>query len=93
VSGDLAPTTEADQWQHVVLVRNGTTRQITGYKNGGLALSSTYLVAPGTSTYALNIGRNPGSIQRFRGHLDEVRIFNRVLSAAEVQALYAEGAG
>jgi glucose/arabinose dehydrogenase len=87
VSGDLAPATEADQWQHVVLVRDGATRQIRGYKNGALALSSSYSNPPDTSTYPLNIGRNPGGNQRFRGLIDEVRIYNRVLTAAEIQAL------
>jgi hypothetical protein len=91
VTGNLTVATEVDQWQHVVLVRDGATREITGYKNGVLALSSSYALAPGTSSYALNIGRNPGGNQRFRGRLDEVRIYDRVLSAAEVQALYEEG--
>jgi hypothetical protein len=68
VSGPLTSSTEADTWQHVVLVRN--------------------TVVPGTSTYALKIGRNLGGIQRFRGLIDEVRIYARVLSEAEIQALY-----
>ena len=93
VFGDLAPSIEADQWQHVVLVRNGATRQMQGYKNGVLALSSSYLTAPGTSTYPINIGRNPGGNTRFRGAIDEVRMYERALSAAEIQALYDEGAG
>jgi large repetitive protein len=90
VSGTLAAAIEPDQWQHVVLVRDGATRQIRGYKNGVLALSSSYAVAPGTNIYGVNIGRNPGGIQRFRGLIDEVRIYNRPLSAAEVQVLQAQ---
>jgi hypothetical protein len=61
------------------------------YKNGVLGLTSSYPLTPGTSTYAVNIGRNPGGTTRFRGRIDEVRIYDRVLSAAEVQALFAEG--
>jgi hypothetical protein len=56
-----------------------------------LALSSSYSNPPGTSTYPLNIGRNPGGAQRFRGLIDEVRIYNQVLTAAEVQALHDQG--
>lgn len=89
--GDLTASIEADQWQHVVLVRDGATRQIRGYKNGVLALSSSYLAAPGTSGYNLNVSRNPGGNTRFRGSMDEVRIYDRVLSEAEVQALCAQG--
>lgn len=92
VSGELTASVEADQWQHVVLVRDGTAKQLRGYKNGALALSSGYATPPGTSTYALNIGRNPGGIQRFRGLIDEVRLYNRALSAAEVQELYSQAA-
>ena len=90
VTGDLAASTEADQWQHVVLVRDATTLELRGYKNGAPALTSSYTTPPATSTYALNIGRNPGGIQRFRGLIDEVRLYDRALTDAEVQALYNE---
>ncbi|MGH2931418.1 MAG: PQQ-dependent sugar dehydrogenase, partial [Gaiellaceae bacterium] len=89
VLGSLTTSIEANQWQHVVLVRDAATRQIRGYKNGVLALSSIYVFAPGTSTYNLNIGRNPGGNNRFRGSMDEVRIYDRVLSESEIQALFA----
>jgi hypothetical protein len=89
VLGDLTTSIEANQWQHVVLVRTGVTRQMQGYKNGVPALSSSYPFSPGTSSYALNIGRNPGGKTNFRGWIDEVRIYDRALSASEVQALYA----
>jgi large repetitive protein len=92
VSGELAPAIESEQWQHVVLVRDGAAKQLRGYKNGALAASSGYATPPGTSTYALNIGRNPGGNQRFRGLIDEVRLYNRALSAAEVQELYNQAA-
>jgi glucose/arabinose dehydrogenase len=87
VSGPLVGAVTPDEWQHVVLVRDGTARQIRGYRNGVLEATSTYAVAPGTSSYALNIGRNPGGSQRFRGLIDEVRIYNRPLSETEIQEL------
>ena len=43
--------------------------------------------APAPTT--LNIGRNPGGNTRFRGSMDEVRIYDRVLSESEIQALYS----
>jgi Concanavalin A-like lectin/glucanases superfamily len=91
LSGDLTASTELNQWQHVVLVRSAATRQIRGYKNGSLALTSTYASAPGTSSYSLNIGRNPGGNQHFKGLIDEVRVYDRALGAAEVQAVYGQG--
>jgi hypothetical protein len=90
VSGRLSSSTTVGVWQHVVLVRDGQTRQIRGYKDGALALSSSYANPPGTSSYHLNIGRHAGGGQRFAGLIDEVRIYNRVLSAAEIAALFNE---
>jgi glucose/arabinose dehydrogenase len=90
VSGSLTSSTASGQWQHVVLVRNGVTKEVRGYLNGAAALTSTYTLAPAANTYNVNIGRNPASSQRFAGLIDEVRIYNRALSAAEVQALTAQ---
>ena len=90
VSGSLTSSTAAGQWQHVVLVRNGTTKQVAGYLNGSPALTSTYTLGPATNTYNLNIGRNPGGTQRFKGLIDEVRLYNRALTATEVQGLFAQ---
>jgi uncharacterized repeat protein (TIGR01451 family) len=39
----------------------------------------------------LNIGRNPGYGEYFAGAVDEVTIYNRALSADEIQAIYAAG--
>jgi glucose/arabinose dehydrogenase len=90
LSNTLTTPTSLNVWQHVVLVRDGSTRQVKGYLNGELITVGTYSTPPGTSSYNLNIGRNPGSTQRFKGLIDEVRVYNRPLDAAEVQALYLE---
>jgi Concanavalin A-like lectin/glucanases superfamily len=91
VSGDLTASTEAGQWQHVVLVRDAASKQVRGYKNGVLGVTSSYLLGPGANTYNLNLGRNPGGSQHFGGLLDEVRIYSRALTDAEVQALFSQG--
>ena len=87
-SGRLAGSTEANVWQHVVLVRNAAMKQIRGYKNGAPGLTSSYVTGPGANAYNVNIGRNPGGSQHFKGLIDEVRIYDRVLSDAEVASLY-----
>jgi glucose/arabinose dehydrogenase len=89
VTGRLLTSTELNAWQHVVLVRNAATKQMRGYKNGVPGLATSYVTGPGASTYNLNIGRNPGGSQHFRGLIDEVRVYNRALTDAEVSALYS----
>jgi hypothetical protein len=81
--GALTPSSTANQWVHVVLVRDAVAGQIRGYVNGSLVSTSTYTVTPGTSTNPVVIGA-----QRFRGQIDEVRVYNRVLTAAEVGAIF-----
>jgi hypothetical protein len=90
VSGQLTTSTDPDRWHHVVLVRDGTAREVRGYEDGTLNATGAYSAPPATSTYNLNIGRNPGGGQHFKGLVDEVRIYNRTLSPAEVQELYDE---
>jgi glucose/arabinose dehydrogenase len=87
--GRLVPSTELNAWQHVVLVRNAATKQMRGYKDGMPGLTTSYVTGPGTNTYNLNIGRNPAGLQHFAGLIDEVQIYDRALTDAEVSALYA----
>jgi len=56
------------------------------YVNGSLS-GTTALSGPiATSTSALRIGGNAVWGEYFKGSLDEVRIYNRALSASEIQA-------
>ena len=90
VSGNLTTSIEVNAWQHVVLVRTAATNEIRGYKDGALSVTSSYATGPGTSTYNVNIGRNPAGSQHFKGLIDEVRIYDRALTDAEVAALFAQ---
>ena len=47
--------------------------------------------AIGTPNQNLNIGRDQNNGDYFDGDIADVRIYNRALSAAEVQALYNDG--
>jgi glucose/arabinose dehydrogenase len=91
ISGKLTSGVDAGAWQHVVLVRDAAAKRVTGYENGALADVSTYAAAPATSSYQLNIGRNPAGNQHFKGLVDEVRVYRRALSDAEIQELYTAG--
>ncbi len=79
-------------WQHVCLVYDGAAWRL--YKNGAeVAVEPTTqgAVAVAGATAAANawsIGARGGGGERFfNGQIDEVRLFNRGLTAAEVQAL------
>jgi len=41
------------------------------------------------STYDINIGYNDHDSTAFDGYIDDVRVYNRVISAAEVSGLYS----
>ena len=76
-----------DAWQHVVVTYDGN--QILAYKNGeciGTDMISSDFFA---NTENLYIGRDyPGYDEDYYGALDDLCIYNRALSAAEVKALY-----
>ena len=74
----LVPNT----WTHVAATYNGT--QIQLYINGGLVSSTPATGAIQTTTTPLRIGGNTYSTEFFQGLIDEVRIYNRALSAAEI---------
>ncbi len=76
----------AGTWTHVALVYNGST--LTVYSNGvpGTPVSVTGTVTYGTSAF-LPIGGASG-VPYFNGKIDDVRIYNRALSASEVTSLY-----
>ena len=88
----------AGVWQHVVMVfdgsQTGDSNRLRIYVNG-IAVSTTQgagavpasLVSSGTAT--VKIGKFGGTLDRFfNGSIDEVRIYNRALSQAEITRLY-----
>ncbi len=75
-------------WQHIALVYKAD--DIEFYKDG--VRYSRGAAAVGQSTgYKLQIGRNPGFGEYFQGKIDEVSIYDRALSASDIQAIYAAG--
>jgi hypothetical protein len=82
------------QWNHIVAVSDGLDSKV--YFNGvDVTISSGDLKSIGNT--AVNLGRWPGptpsATHYLNGEIDDVRIYNRVLSEAEIQALYAETDG
>ncbi len=75
--------TEANIWYHIAFIKDGVTLKI--YKNG---LPISLPNSPFSDLYKPNtfwIGRVANF---FKGLIDEVRIYNRALSADEIKALY-----
>src|SRR5262245_407194 len=71
-------------WSHLAATYNGST--LTLYVNGALVVSQAFSGSIFTSTGALRIGGNGVWGEYFTGRIDEVRVYNRTLSQAEIQA-------
>lgn len=88
---DFVPTSGGtavlNSWNHVAAVVNGTTASL--YTNGQL-VGTTTLGAISLNSINLAIGSLDYPAGRyFNGLIDEVRIFNRALSAQEIAGRYA----
>ena len=92
----IGGTVVAGQWNHVVLTQSSTGGAKV-YLNASVAASNTGLTAnntPNTTSGGVNtLGfYNTGSSTTgsLNGRMDQVRIFNKAISAAEVTTLYNE---
>jgi hypothetical protein len=76
-------------WVHVVITRDTTTRTMRSYKNGTFFRSTTWTSDkdPRVSSYSLKCGA--GYVNRFKGIIDEVRIYERVLNDTEISEHYS----
>jgi hypothetical protein len=79
----------ASAWHHIVATYDEIIMKI--YIDGVFSASQAYAAAINTSGTALNIGTYYGSSNSFDGKIDDVRIYNRALSASEVLNLYNSG--
>ncbi len=87
-------TVQANKWYHITVVRNIPSNKLSLYVNGVRDVSDIALGAAaayyGNDPKTINIGsRNTASF--FNGIIDEVRFYNRALSAGEVKLLYTLG--
>ncbi|PCJ98193.1 MAG: hypothetical protein COA45_08575 [Zetaproteobacteria bacterium] len=76
-------------WYHIVMSRDVATDQISVYLNGTLVSTQGYANDPtGGSTGRMYIGYFPSMAWDFDGTIDDVRVYNRTLSATDITALY-----
>jgi glucose/arabinose dehydrogenase/predicted phage tail protein len=81
----------AGSWTHVALTHDGAV--LTLYVNGASVASQAAAGTLQTNTNPLRIGGNVPYGEFFQGTIDEVRVYNRALSAAEIQADMMMGVG
>jgi glucose/arabinose dehydrogenase len=70
------------RWTHLAMTYDGAT--IRRYVNGVLAGSRARKGAVPSSSYPLRFGGNAVWREWFRGRLDEIRLYDRALSAAQI---------
>ena len=70
-------------WSHLATTFDGVTLRV--YVNGSLSDSTAVAGSIRTSSGSLRLGGNSRGSRWFEGQIDEVRIYNRALSSAELQ--------
>jgi hypothetical protein len=89
--GTLSPAVLTSGWHHIALVREGLKAstyingqlQREGYRCNGIDLSNNAVLSFSNSPCVAS-----GRVRRFRGVLDEVRVYDRALSKDEIEQLY-----
>ncbi|MHC4462693.1 MAG: LamG-like jellyroll fold domain-containing protein [Planctomycetota bacterium] len=72
------------QWHHIAGVYDGTQKRL--YMDGNLDASSSSTGNINNSSYNVNIGENAQATGRYwDGLIDDVRVYNRVLTQEEIQ--------
>jgi hypothetical protein len=77
-------------WSHFLVTRT-TTGAVKYYVNGSLTLTSTTVGPHSVPTADLWIGNRPDLFDAFPGLVDEVAIYNSVVTPNAITALFGEG--
>ena len=91
------------KWHHVVVTFDYNGQVSTG-ENGNIVIDGNISgkvsggldsnpASNSNSDYDMHIGRSPLLTEPFDGYMDEVAIFNRILSDSEIVGLYQNGIG
>lgn len=88
----ISPEIDSTAWQHFALVREGI--RATTYINGtprqkGMRCSGIDLTNEAVLSFANSVCVRSGRSVRFRGALDELRIYDRALADEEIASLYS----
>ncbi len=77
--------TDGTTWMHVAATYDGTTIKL--YVNGSLQSSRSAVFQIGPNNASLGLGAQDDGMSPFSGRLDDVFLFNKALSAAEIATL------
>ena len=77
------------QWYHLAGTYGGG--EITLYVNGEIAETATLSGTLASNTNTMYIGRAEDGAERFAGDVDDLRLYDRVLSPTEIHQLYLWG--
>jgi hypothetical protein len=87
-----------NQWWHVAGTLDGSLGTLSLYTNGSLAAQSNTTIRPfgaliPSESPGVGIGNvnDGGNVFPFVGDIDEIALYNRALSLAEIQAIYNAG--
>lgn len=78
--------TDTTSWHHIVATKNGSA--VVVYYDGAVIAGTTANYTISATTQTIYIGGDGNASNVFSGQIDEVRIYNRALSPAEVSQLY-----
>ncbi len=88
VGSSIVPVT--GRWYHVAATYDGTIARL--YVDGVQSATDSYSLSINNDTREFYIGENSQTTGRqWTGAIDEVRVYNRVLTATEISALYGAG--
>jgi hypothetical protein len=83
------PALPDTEWTHYVMLAEAGANNAKVYRNGRLIGTGTLALNANMSNTSLVIGKVSGAFPGFlKGSVDDVYIFNRVLTEAEILALY-----
>jgi len=96
-SSGLSLNIPINSWNNITVNYNGITGNWGIYKNGNLMGTINYYVANDLSAkYYIGSGNDgngilQGPLYFWKGYIDDVRVYNRALSATEIKQLYNMG--
>ena len=91
--GHPQPSLPDGRWSHLVITYDSRTETFCSYVNGTLHNQSMNHRRGRYARQSLRMGMQKSSSRSFKGQIDEVGIWNRALSAAEIARLYNGGRG
>lgn len=96
VSGGISISPAEDvtygEWQHVAIAFDGVRAKF--FVDGAMVSDQAYATLPPDVAGDVRIGNRAGATDRtFDGAIDDVRIYSRALTAAEIALIYNAGSG